>query len=245
MTAIKISVIRGAIDAALRRCRASSGKTPSSLLPAAIAGVGVPWLGLAAAAMGWRWSSQTTAGPAWDQAWLYTNMMLGATVFILWPVLAARASKKTANHSAELFAHWLVMLLAAIPVLIIAGWLSQVDAAAAMYVSAVQIALAMFAFSLSAWSLRLGEIGHVCAAGISVGLFLLPPGIFLIQASTYPWLAAGIWSKWIAIFPAPMIREVCANNTASGSLIDWFALLYAVIGMTLLYQSQGRRHDRA
>jgi|GEM_PF-6081345 len=216
-------------------------KIPSSLLGAAIFGSGMTWLGIAAAAAGWRWTSQTFVGPAWGHAWLYTNMALAMSLFVLFPFLVTHGpTTKGENRRVYLISHCLVLLLAAIPILTTAGWLSRISINAVIGVSIVQLAFAVFTLGLSAWIVEHSDVGRLFSYAVAVGLFLLPPGIALIQASTFPWLTGGLWSYWIRVFPAAMITVACEQPVHLPHIL-WIAVMYAVIGVLILFSNPRSR----
>ena len=199
------------------------------------------WFGIIAAEAGWRWNSQTSVGPSWDHAWLYTNMAMAMSLFVLFPFMVTNgATIKGENRRRYLISHCLVLLLAAVPILTTAGWLSRISLNTAISVSAVQLAFAIFAVGLSAWISTRNTIGTVFASSVLVGLFLLPPGMALIQASTFPWLTGGLWSFWIKIFPAPMIALACEHPVYWPNIL-WTAGMYAVIGVLILFSNPRSR----
>lgn len=195
-------------------------------------GSGIVWLGVIAAASGWRWTSQTIAGAAWGDAWLYTNLMLGLVVFVTTPMMAATATTDAATAAADLIWHIPAMLLAAAPILATAGWLSQIHLEIAINTVLVQLALAMFMLGISVWVIRLKDIFRAMVTGLCTGAFLLGPGIWLIQTSIFPWLSGGLWSNWIALFPTAMILHACHAQCDWQSLY-WMAGIYATIGILL------------
>ena len=216
-------------------------KIPSSLLGAAILGSGITWLGIAAAAAGWRWTSQTFVGPAWGHAWLYTNMALAMSLFVLLPFMVTNGpTAKGENRRVCLISHCLVLLLAAIPILTTAGWISRITFSTVISVSVVQLAFAIFTLGLSAWISTRNTIGGVFSSAAVVGLFLLPPAIALIQASTFPWLTGGVWSNWIRVFPATMITAVCEHPAYLPNIL-WIAGMYAIIGALILFSNPRSR----
>lgn len=216
-------------------------KIPSSLLGAAILGSGITWLGMAAAAAGWRWTSQTFVGPAWGHAWLYTNMALAMSLFVLLPFMVTNGPKtKCESRRVYLISHCLVLLLAAIPILTTAGWISRITFSTVISASVVQLAFAVFTVGLSAWLVECSDVGRLSLYAIVVGLFLLPPGIALIQASTFPWLTGGVWSNWIRVFPATMITAVCEQPVYLPGIL-WIAGMYAVIGVLILFSNPRSR----
>ncbi len=263
-------------------------KNASSLLLAAIIGSAISWLGLIAAAAAWRWSSQTFPGPAWNHAWLYTNMALAIGIFILFPCVltcvpaakslfgksdagglgeqmvgckdadprhipeyvedrgrrrrpfaAPRRSRrsfqtgsKPESRRRQTILHGLVLLLAAVPILATAGWINRMPIGTVITVMVVQAAFAMFTAGLSVRMSARNTTGTVISSAIPVGLFLLPPAIALIQASTFPWLTGGIWSNWQTIFPAQMISAACQPPEPQAALM-WTTAVYAAAGMAL------------
>jgi hypothetical protein len=234
------SVIRRSAQTIMHAMRWRDPNTSGSMIQFAIAGAGVPWLGLVAAAIGWRWSGATTRGAAWNQAWLYANILLAALVFLCWPVLVQRLEKaKIRRNRGDMAARWLVLLMPAMPILIIAGWMNQVSAVAGLRMLAVQLALALFALGISLWQIELGERKGILVAGASAVWFLLPPGIMLIQGSMYPWLTGGLWNTWMAIFPVFMIHSVCKKGVIHVQWFYWEVLLYAAIGAVLVYRAKG------
>lgn len=214
-------------------------KNQTSMLSSAIAGAGFPWLGLVAVALGWRWTSPTIAGAAWDQAWLYTNMMLTMALFIITPMIAARGAAESTQTSeteiSDLRWNMMAMLLAALPILVAAGWLSHIHAAVAVHTVLIELALAIFVIGLSAWIIRLRDPGRAMATGLAVGIFLFPPGIWLIQASTFPWLTGGAWSNWINIFPAAMISHISISHGESSGPLPWLICIYPALGILLFF----------
>ncbi|MGC9260051.1 MAG: hypothetical protein ACP5I8_08255 [Phycisphaerae bacterium] len=221
--------------------RVPAPANPSSILAAAIVGAGLPWLGLLAAAAGWRWTSQTTVGPAWSCAWLYTNMMLGLVLLAVVPALAANDTTMAPPlRSMDQLWNLIVLLLAAFPTLATAGWFSRISTVSAINMFLVQLALVVFTLGLSVWIIRLVDLGRAVITGLSASLFLLPPGLWLIQASTFPWLAGGLWSHWITVFPAPLIHQASDGQHLSPSFY-WFVGLYAISGAIMFRQAVVRR----
>ena len=213
-------------------------KMSSSISTAAILGAGTAWLGLAAAAAGWRWTSQTLVGPAWDDAWLYTNLTLAMSLFVLFPMMLSSITVTSRdNRRICIFRHGLALLTAAVPMLITAAWLSHISVNMAINVSVLQIAFAIFSLGLCVWTLERGEIGRVLSLGAAACLFLLPPAIALIQAANFPWLVGGLWGHWITIFPAPMITAAC-HSPFPQVVVAWTAGVYAVAGIVLLASSR-------
>ena len=218
-------------------------KMPSSTMTAAILGAGPAWLGLVAAAAGWRWTSQTLAGPAWDEAWLYTNMTLAMRLFVLFPMMLAPVIFAGGdNQRSYTFRSGLALLAAAVPMLITAGWLNQTSVHILINVSAIQIAFAIFTLGLSVWSVQCHGTGRIVSLGAAAGLFLLPPGIALIQAANFPWLIGGLWGRWLMLFPAPIIQLAC-HSALNESTIGWIVGAYSVIGMAMFFHGiQWREH---
>lgn len=218
-------------------------KMPSSTMTAAILGAGAAWLGLVAAAAGWRWTSQTLAGSAWDEAWLYTNMTLAMSLFVMFPMMLAPLIFAGGNNRRSYtFRSGLALLAAAVPMLITAGWLNQTSVHILINVSAIQIAFAIFTLGLSVWSVQCHGTGRIVSLGAAAGLFLLPPGIALIQAANFPWLIGGPWGRWLTLFPAPIIQLAC-HSALNESTIGWIVGAYSVIGMAMFFQGiQWREH---
>ncbi len=211
-------------------------KISSSLLTAAILGAGVAWLGLVAAAAGWRWTSRTVTGPAWNHAWLYTNLALTMCLFVLFPMLLSRITVARGDkRSLVVFGHGLALLLAAFPMLITAAWLNDASVHMLINISAIQIAFAIFTLGLSVWSIQCHGMGRMVSLGVMAGLFLLPPGIALIQAANFPWLVGGLWGSWVALFPAPIITLAC-HNALRASTVAWIVGVYSVMGLAMGFQ---------
>ena len=220
-------------------------KMSSSISTAAILGAGTAWLGLAAAAAGWRWTSQTLVGPAWDDAWLYTNLTLAMSLFVLFPMMLSSITVTSRdNRRICIFRHGLALLTAAVPMLITAAWLSHISVNMAINVSVLQIAFAIFSLGLCVWTLERGEIGRVLSLGAAACLFLLPPAIALIQAANFPWLVGGLWGHWITIFPAPMIALAC-HNALRSTAIGWISGAYSILGLAMFVQSIQWHHRKA
>ncbi len=210
-------------------------KMSSSTMTAAILGAGAAWLGLVATAAGWRWTSQTLAGPAWEDAWLYTNMTLAMCLFVLFPMMLASVTFAGGdNRRSCSFRSGLALLAAAVPMLITAAWLNQTSVPILMNVSAIQMAFAIFAVGLSMWSVEFHGTGRIVSLGAAAGLFLLPPGIALIQAANFPWLIGGLWGRWLTLFPAPIIQLAC-HSALNESTVGWIVGAYSVIGMTMFF----------
>ncbi len=216
-------------------------KISSSILTAAILGAGTAWLGLAAAAAGWRWTSRTVTGPAWNHAWLYANTALTMCLFVLFPVLLSRVAMARGDKGRlVVFGHGLALLAAAVPMLITAAWLNHTSANMVSEVLALQIAFAIFALCLGVWIVDLGEIGSMLGLAAATCMFLLPPAIALIQAANFPWLVGGMWWRWMMLFPAPIISLAC-NHGLRASTVGWIAAGYSVMGLAVGFQS-GRWH---
>lgn len=191
------------------------------------------WLGLIAAAAGWRWTSQTFFGPAWGHAWLYANLALATSLFVLFPSLTTNVpATKIENRRWYLISHGLVLLLAGVPILTTAGWLNAVTMRTVISAAAVQLAFVTFILGLSARFCARNTTGLFSYAAL-VGLFLLPPEIALIQASNFPWLTGGLWSNWITVFPAEIIAAAC-HYPFPHTAVAWMAGVYAVAGIALL-----------
>ena len=215
-----------------------SRQTPSfPVLSAVIVGGGVPWLGLLAAAWGWRWTSETVVGPAWSSAWLYANMMLGAVLLVIVPALTTIAPRR---RILDICWSLIIILLAALPTLAAAGWFSRINIIAAINMLLIQLALVILTLGFTAWITQLSDIGRALFAGLSTVLFLLPPGIWLIQVSTCPWLTGEIWSHWITVFPAPLIQQAGDGRGLAMSFY-WIIGLYAISGAIMIRQAVVRR----
>lgn len=198
-----------------------------------IIGSGAVWLGIIAAASGWRWNSQTIAGAAWGEAWLYTNMMLALVMCVTTPMIAATTTTDAVGAAADLPWHMLAMLLTVTPVLATAGWLSQIHREIAIHTVLVQLALAMFMLGMSVWTMRFKPTLRAMITGLCTGAFVLTPGIWLIQASIFPWLSGGLRSHWIALFPTAMIIHACQAQRDAQSLY-WLVAIYTTMGMLLV-----------
>ncbi len=212
-------------------------KISSSILTAAILGAGTAWLGLAAAAAGWRWTSRTFTGPAWNHAWLYANTALTMCLFVLFPVLLSRVAMARGDKGRlVVFGHGLALLAAAVPMLITAAWLNHTSVHMLINVSAIQIAFAIFTLGVSVWSTGCRAVGRIVSLGVAAGLFLLPPGIALIQAANFPWLVGGPWGSWVALFPAPIVTLAC-HNALRASTVGWIVGVYSAMGLAMVFQS--------
>lgn len=219
-------------------------KMSSSILTAAILGAGAAWLGLVAAAAGWRWTSQTLAGPAWNDAWLYTNMTLAMSLFVLFPMMLAPVTFAGGGaRRSYTFRSGLALLAAAVPTLITAAWLNHTSVHILINVSAIQIAFAIFTLGLSVWSIECQGTGRIVSLGAAAGLFLLPPGIVLIQAANFPWLVGGLWGRWLTLFPAPIIQLAC-HSALNGSTVGWIIGAYSVIGLAMFFRGIQWRERR-
>lgn len=211
-------------------------KMSTSPLITALAGSGVTWLGLAAAAAGWRWTSQTHNGPAWDHAWLYTNMTLAMCLFVIFPAICPIGSSTTIQmRQRDLIAHGLALLLAAVPILTLAAWFNHIAISAAIDALFVQAAFAIFTLGVSTRIASPDNETGLYWHAATVGLFLLPPGIELIQASTFPWLTGGLWSHWITVFPVSMIATA-SEHPGRASDVHWIACVYAAIGLVMFFR---------
>ena len=218
-------------------------KISSSILTAAILGAGTAWLGLVAAAAGWRWTSQTLVGPAWNDAWLYTNISLAMSLFVLFPMILSHSTlAEGENRRIYTFRRGLALPAAAVPMLMTAAWLNHTSVHVLINVSAVQIAFAVFTLGLSMWSIECRDMGRLASLGAAAALFLMPPAIALIQAANFPWLVGGLWGSWNTLFPAPIIILACQNALHSGT-IGWIVGGYSVIGLAMFFQGlQWREH---
>ena len=174
----------------------------------AVYGICGSGLALLAAAAGLHW------GPGgnfrwWQAAWPYVNVAVAFTGCALLPCHIASHPHRHLRPS--LFAA-VNMLLAALPALIIAGFMAGVAAAAIFTAAGLQIAMTMV-FTLAA---GVGAAGSQrwrrLLAGLLIGWTILSPAAVYVQAMqvgrVLPWAwAAPLWAAWrAAAAPVPSVQ---------------------------------------
>ncbi len=189
---------------------------------AAVYGIGGGGAALAAAAAGLHW------GPGgdfrwWQAAWPYVNVAVAFTGCALLPChLASHPHRRLWPCG---FAA-VNLLLAALPALIIAGYMAGVAAAAMFAAAALQIAFTV-PFALVAGVAATGsQAWRSLLLGLLLGWTILSPAAVYVQAMlvgrVLPWAwAAPLWAAWrAAAAPVP--------------LVQWLMVLLAAIVSALL-----------
>ena len=104
-------------------------------------------LGLAAAAWGIQWGAPSS-GNTLANAWLYVNVMWMVTWLVIWPALALRPRHSTVAAAIAPAWQWSAILMAALPIELVAAFVAAIPLAASARMLALQSAASLFGLGL-------------------------------------------------------------------------------------------------
>jgi len=204
---------------------AEGGRFPLGLCIAALV---VNGLGLSAALAGVQWGARLPTPDALRFAWLYVNLAVGVNWFLVWPSAALRGGAK-----GDLLWDLATLLVAAIPALMVSGWLVEATWGMVGRMVALQAALGVFAWGML--GLRNGVDGRAALlAGCLAVLFVALPAVAYIQADFLPMLPGG----WHRMAPALAIYEAAARAGDAGGW--WVIVGYGLAGAGCLVSDKVR-----
>jgi hypothetical protein len=193
---------------------------PQGLCLAAILATG---LGLTASAAGAQWGAAPKEPDALQMAWPYVNVAWMWTWLLVWPAIAL--DKSPADRSQLLF-DFLILIVAAIPAIGIAAFLSGTPMSRLLRTLAVQLATGLFTGGVIGWRRRLP-----CAllAGFLATLAVVMPVAEYLWIEFFP-TAPQIWTHWMPL------------NAIAGKEIPYgISGVYALLGVAL-FLSAPRNH---
>jgi hypothetical protein len=209
------------LEVARREDRVKEPEVMRFPLGIASAGIVATGLGLVVSAMGVQWGASPPAPDALQMSWVYVNVALVWTWLLAWPALGL---KRPQGGRLVLAWDFAALLVAAIPAMGIAAFLSGVNERMAWMATALQLAVGIFAMGAMAWR-RFAGAGFVAGLLTAVGAAL--PVMGYAWAEFFP--AAS--QAWRAFIPA-----VAAARIAGGELESpfwWVIGAYALLGFGL------------
>ena len=206
------------------------------------AGIAATSLGLAAAALNFRWGASPPPGDSLQSAWAYVNVMLTFTLLLVWPVFVPHRgpTHKTSaflpsrSIRTNLFWDFAALAASAIPALGVAAFLSGINSSMVTTMLLLQGSIGLFTLGTltcckdrAAW--------EAAAMGLLATLAVVAPVAVYLWAEFFP-LA---WNAWFSLVPAiAVVRRAQENSTPATPFLT--PLVYALAGIILCFTRPSR-----